>query len=154
MNNSAPAERPVGIKDIPALADAAEAQWRDDHTGYADGITVPNGCFPSYYVGHESWWYTTLQQSGPRDGLVPEVMVSMRHRDGGMKWEFGVEQVPGIGLRVTVLDDAWEAFAAVPAVFAALAAGKVGDLAQFVAVLDGLGFRDSTERKSPYRESQ
>jgi hypothetical protein len=109
----------------------------------ADRRELPDGAFLAYYIPYEAWYC----------GDDPErlICVIARLKGGGCRWEFLIREVPTIGLRVEVFDDAWDAFAEVPVLFAALARGLdgAGDLAELRTLLDGMGATDVTPRTNP-----
>lgn len=102
--------------------------------------------FRAYIVSYEAW-YADLAR------VEPEIMVQLASRDGGVKWEFGIRLTRIDTLRVEMFAGSWTAFVDCPDLFAALADldtdAKVG-FHEIRVVLDRLGFRDVTERTSPY----
>jgi hypothetical protein len=123
--------------ESPPEADTAPAESTEH--------AIPRDAAFTYVISHEAWY------SGVVKGR--EINVQAAHEEGGVYWEFSVEEVdlgqqqPSI--RVKVFDDAFAAFAQIPAFFAALAADQVASLAGVVAVLDRLGAADVTERTGP-----
>jgi hypothetical protein len=104
-------------------------------------------CTLGYTIGHEAWYWM------PDRRAQRYVRVGADSSGGGCKWEFLVEEVvlssqPGAraALQVCVFDDAWEAFAQVPELFAALAAEPPEDFAELCALLDRIGAKDTTAR--------
>lgn len=107
-------------------------------------LAMPDGCFFAYVISKEAWYADVVR--------APEVNVSASAEDGGVAWEFSVEEVDlgsHTAIRVKVFDDAFAAFEQVPGFFAALAAEKPLTLAEIVGILDRLGARDTTERVNP-----
>lgn len=108
----------------------------------------PAGFLLGYHVVREAWYSRVAPVPGDETVLTIGLFAA---EGGGQRWEFCVEEVPvqcrGC-LRVRVFDDGFAAFAAVPEFFARLADLGVGaSVEEVVAVLDGLGFVDLTQRE-------
>lgn len=105
----------------------------------------------TYTVMHEGWWVTT----GSVREDKPNLMVSGRLPNGqSIGWEFQIVQhdFNGAGrsaIRVNVFSDAFDAWADVPELFAALREQPPHTLAEVQSILDGLGALDTTERDIP-----
>lgn len=110
----------------------------------------------SYYLHHEMWWANSLHQAGmsePKERR--QIVVGLDHMEGGCAWEFTIIEVQGIGIKLHMFDDSWRAFTQIPELFSAIAeldrhSGRCVSLDEIQGVLDAIGFRDRTERKSPH----
>lgn len=98
----------------------------------------------AFIVNGEAW-YTKAVPPGLR---TSGVMIQRAHRDGGVAWEFRVDEhdLGGKTLQLHMFADSWQAFAEVPELFSALREQQPRTLAELRAVLVGLGFYDLTER--------
>lgn len=99
--------------------------------------------FPAYVVNHEAWYHQHL----PAQMQDQSINVQSASTGGGVAWEFEVERVPDIGIRLGMFDDSWDAFTEYPDLFRELQAlGKGTNLDEIRDVLDRLGFKDITQR--------
>lgn len=98
----------------------------------------------AYIVNGEAW-YT---QAVPPNVQMSGVTIQRAHRDGGVAWEFRIEEhdLGGPTLQIHMFADSWQAFADVPELFAALREQQPRTLTALRSVLAGLGFYDLTER--------
>jgi len=106
-------------------------------------MAVPDDCRFAYIVNQEAW-YSKVLTDEPK-----EIMVMAAADDGGVAWEFGVEERVLGGETVVQLhpfNDAFDAFAQIPDFFAALAEEKPSTLDGVRGILDRLGAVDRTER--------
>lgn len=98
----------------------------------------------AFIVNGEAW-YTKVVPPGIQ---TSGVMVQLACRDGGVKWEFRIDEhdLGGSTLQIHMFADSWQAFADVPELFVALREQQPRTLTDLRAVLTGLGFYDLTER--------
>ncbi len=110
-------------------------------------LTTDPGYQLTYTVYQEAWY----AQPGQR----PELVVTKATKEGGCAWEFTIEdyteKLNHPAIRVQIFDDAWQAFAEIPELFAELARNGRSTLADVQGILDGLGFVDATERTEEVR---
>lgn len=110
---------------------------------------LPDDCYLAYVVSHEAWYAEVVK--GRRVSICAE------SRGGGVAWELTAEEIDLGGkpaVRLKIFSDAFDAFVQVPELFKAIAErGRFERLEDLVAVLDGLGARDITERTEPGRVS-
>jgi hypothetical protein len=108
-------------------------------------MDLPDDCTLGYIVGHQAWYWMGDRPNRPR-----YVRVGADSSDGGCLWEFMIEEhvftSREAALRVCLFDDAWQAYAQVPELFAALAADRPQTFDELRIVLDRVGARDITAR--------
>lgn len=102
----------------------------------------------AYTIYHEAdWWQQLREDLRPNSGhRTVQVAASARGRGGGVRWEFSIAEVPGIGLKMSIFDDAWVGFGAIADLFQSLAAERPASLEEVVSLLDRIGAVDETER--------
>lgn len=103
------------------------------------------------YIRSDQAWYASANRIDH-----PRLAVMRASTDGGVFWEFGIEQISNIGVQVKIFDDAWVAFTERPDVFAALTRlGKGATIPDVQDALRSLGFADVTEHETPahYRDT-
>lgn len=106
--------------------------------------SLPEDCFFAYVVSHEAWYASVVKGR--------QIWIQAASREGGVAWEFAVEEEDLGGqphVRVEIFDDAFAAFAQIPEFFAALAERKPDDLLKVADLLDEVGAKDTTERTGP-----
>jgi hypothetical protein len=111
-----------------------------------DTNALPEGTHLAYTIYHEtSWWRGLPENARPNDGRPTiQVAASAKGAGGGVAWEFAVVEMTQTTLYLEVFDDAWQAFAQIPAFFESLPDCDTLDAVQ--ALLDLLGAVDETER--------
>lgn len=113
-------------------------------------MKLPKDTRLAYIVTHEAWYWDALRKSGGWEH--PNLMVQASAKDGGVAWEFAVEETKIGHVRVAMFDDSWQAFDQMPEFFYALAElGENATLDQVRKALDLLGAVDETERTQPVR---
>jgi hypothetical protein len=114
-------------------------------------MNLPANTHLAYTVWAECWY--SQVPGGPQEH--PNLIVSASTAARGVAWAF---QIDGCKFRrspvtrVTMLPDAYAAFAQVPEFFSALAERQPVTLDDVRAILDALGAVDETPRVSPYAE--
>ena len=95
----------------------------------------------TYDVPAEAWYGHTIAGA-------PRIGVHRSHVDGGVAWEFSIEEhdLNGPTLLLRTFGDAWDAFGDVPELFEALRTEQPDTLTELRALLGGLGFEDITKR--------
>lgn len=111
-------------------------------------MDIPEDCEFAYIVNHEAWY-----AEATNDVRHPSVMVQAAAFEGGVAWEFKVDEHNfgrQTAIQVCVFDDAFVAYRQVPEFFAALVEEKPDSLAGLRKILDRLGAKDRTARANPY----
>ncbi len=107
-------------------------------------LTTDPGYQLTYIATHEAYY--------ARDDQERTLNVVKAADAGGCAWEFNIvdhsERLDTAAVRVEIFDDAWQAFAEIPDLFAALAEIGESSLDEVRQILDQLGFTDATERVS------
>lgn len=98
----------------------------------------------TYDVSAEAWYAHT-------DRDAPRIGIHRSHVEGGVAWEFHVDEhnLNGPCLQIHMLEDSWAAFDDVPGLFGALRSEQPSTLTELRALLDRLGFADITKRTRP-----
>lgn len=104
-------------------------------------LTTEPGYRLEYIVSHEAYYRSVVRERS--------VTVGKNATEGGCAWEFDVVEHPNIGIKVGIFDDAFQAFAEVAPLFAALAERQPRDLREVRSLLDELGLVDATQRNDP-----
>lgn len=109
---------------------------------------LPEGTRLAYIISHEAWYarYPDIVRN-------PDINIMAAHKDGGVAWEFTVEEIELGGrpvIRVKVFDDAFAAFTQIPEFFTRLATGATTTLDDVRELLDCMGAADETKRRNPH----
>jgi hypothetical protein len=107
--------------------------------------------FKGFSHFNEAWY----QHSARLPDVIDSVSIGWYYDGGGCDSEFNIQWKELGGKPVPQLqmfDDSWECFKSMPKLFAALAAKHDKDInpAELCELLLSLGFRDITDRESPY----
>lgn len=109
-----------------------------DQSQTGRGIPHPSVC----YTWSDDAWYHQAAQLRPERRYI---LIMNAHEDGGVEWEFKIEERPDIGsLGLVVFHDAFAAISGIPEFFYGLA-GAVS-LEDVRKVARSNGFRDATRR--------
>jgi len=114
-----------------------------------NGVAVPDDARFAYIVRHEAYYWSAIKGFDDRHSL----MVQAAANDGGVYWEFQVDEYPEINcgaIRVCVFGDAFAAYAQIPGFFASLVAERPSSLDELRTILDRLGAVDLTDRTDPH----
>ena len=109
---------------------------------------LPGNTHLAYTIYHETeWWSQLSDHTRPNGGQrCVQVAASAHGRGGGARWEFGVIEHPGIGLKLSIFDETWPAFEEIADFFRDLAVDRPKTLDEVVRLLDRIGAVDETER--------
>jgi hypothetical protein len=116
---------------------------------------LPEGTHLAYHLWHEEWLWRDVVASQPRGVAI----TASRGAELGGAWEFNITETDmddgEKALQINMFYNAWQAFAQIPELFAALAAkNKQTTFEEVVGLLDTLGAVDETDRQQPDRRPE
>lgn len=109
-------------------------------------MSLEPDCFLAYTIVAETYYADVAGKPNPT------LWISASCRDGGVDWQFDIEEVVLSGrpcTRLVIFDDGYKAFTQIPELFASLADTQPATIAATVDVLKRHGAVDITERTLP-----
>lgn len=107
-------------------------------------MNLPEGSHFAYIIPHEAYYRDVVANS------QPSIYIMAAANEGGVMWEFDVEEHRFGGKTVLFLrmfDESWVAFIQIPEFFTMLREQRPTSLVKLRVLLNELGAKDNTQRQ-------